>query len=68
MLSNNGRRGIVKEIVEIIRTNGYQKVKWKCGLNNKLIIFIYYLKLFFTLNHTIKLYLLNIFNSFNDLN
>ena len=68
MLSNNGRRGIVKEIVEIIRTNGYQKVKWKCGLNNKLIIFIYHLKLFFTLNHTIKLFLLNIFNSFNDLN
>ena len=33
-----------------------KKVKWRCILKNKLIVFTYYLKLFFTLNHIIKLF------------
>ena len=34
---------------------------------NKLIIFIYYLKLFFTLNHIIIFFLSNILNLLNNL-
>ena len=34
-----------------------KKVKWRCKLKNKLIIFTYYLKLILTLNHTIKFFI-----------
>ena len=54
--SNNGNCEVVKEIVEIIMTNKNKKVKWKYKFKNKLIIFIYYLKLFFILSYTIKLF------------
>ena len=54
--SNNGGGGIVNEIVELTKANRGKRVKWKCGLENKLIVFTYYLKLFFTLIHTIKLF------------
>ena len=33
-----------------------KKVKWRYEFKNKLIIFTYYLKLFLTLSHTIKLF------------
>ena len=35
--------------MEVTRVNWGKNIKWKYGLKNKLIIFIYYLKLFFTL-------------------
>ena len=47
---------MVKKIVEIIIANEGKKIKWKFRLNNKLIIFIYYLKWFLTLSHTFKLF------------
>ena len=47
---------VEKDIVKIGEVNGRKKVKWKCWFENKLIIFIYYLKLFLTLNHIIKLF------------
>ena len=56
MLSNNEDHGVAKEIVEVIRTKGNKNVKWRYKLKNKLIVFTNYLKLFFTLNHTIKLF------------
>ena len=56
MLNNNEDHGVVKEIVEVIRTKGNKNVKWRYKLKNKLIVFTNYLKLFFTLNHTIKLF------------
>ena len=52
-LRNSGYRKIAKEIVKVTRVNKSKKVKIRCEL--KLIIFIYYLKLFFILNHTIEL-------------
>ena len=55
MLSNNEDHGVAKEIVEVIRTKRNKNVKWRYKLKNKLIVFTNYLKLFFTLNHTIKL-------------
>ena len=55
-LSNNKGCGIEREIVEITRINEDKRVNWRCELKNKLIIFIYYLKLFLTLSHTIKLF------------
>ena len=48
--------GIEKEIMKVTKENEDKKVKWRCGFNNKLIIFTYYLKLFLTLSHTIKLF------------
>ena len=54
--SNNGDHEVVKGVVKIIRTNHGKKVKWKCRLKNKLIVFTYYLKLFLTLSHIIKLF------------
>ena len=56
MLNNNEDHGVVKEIVEVIRTKMNKNVKWRYKLKNKLIVFTNYLKLFFTLNHTIKLF------------
>ena len=56
MLSNNEDHGVAKEIVEVIRTKMNKNVKWRYKLKNKLIVFTNYLKLFFTLNHTIKLF------------
>ena len=56
MLNNNEDHGVAKEIVEVIRTKGNKNVKWRYKLKNKLIVFTNYLKLFFTLNHTIKLF------------
>ena len=44
--------------------NKGKNVKWRYKLKNKLIIFIYYLKLFFTLNVILP----NILNLINDLN
>ena len=55
-MSNNEGCKVVKEIVKIIGVNNDKKVKWKCQIKNKLIVFIYYLKLFFTLSHTIILF------------
>ena len=54
--SNNEGYRVVKEIIKIIRVNKDKRVKWKCEVKNKLIIFTYYLKLFFTLSYTIKLF------------
>ena len=45
-----------KKIMKIIRINKDKNVKWRCGVKNKLIIFTYYSKLFFTLSHIIKLF------------
>ena len=42
--------------MKVIRINKDKKVKWKYEFENKLTVFIYCLKLFFTLNHTIKLF------------
>ena len=44
--------------MKVIRVNDdkKKKVKWKCRFKNKLIVFIYYLKLFFILSYTIKLF------------
>ena len=55
-LSNKRDRVVVKEIVNVIRANKNKKVKWRCELKNKLINFTYYLKLFFILSYTIKLF------------
>ena len=56
MMSNNRGGGIVKEIVEIIMVNKDKKVKLRCKLKNKLIIFTYYLNLFLILSYIIKLF------------
>ena len=49
MKSNNNKGcETTNEIMEAIRANENKKVKWRCELKNKLIIFTYYLKLFFT--------------------
>ena len=55
-LNNSECREVEKEIVEIIKSNGVKKVKWRYIFKNKLIIFTYYLKLFFTLNCVIRLF------------
>ena len=55
-LSNNGGCEVVKEIVKVTRVNMDKKIKWRYEIKNKLIVFIYCLKLFFTLSHTIKLF------------
>ena len=47
---------MTKEIVEINMTNEGKKVKLRYEFKNKLIIFTYYLKLFFILSYTIKLF------------
>ena len=44
--SNNGGHGIRIEIVKVIKANEDKNVKWICGFENKLIIFIYYLNCF----------------------
>ena len=56
MSNNIGGCRIVKEIMKVIKINEDKKIKWKYGFKNKLIVFTYYLKLFFSLNHTIKLF------------
>ena len=56
MSNNNGDRAMVKEIVKISKTNKNKKIKLRYGFKNKLIGFTYYLKLFFILNFTIKLF------------
>ena len=40
--------------MKVIRANDGKKVKLKYRLNNKLIVFTWYLKLFFILSYTIK--------------
>ena len=40
--SNNGSREIAKEITKVIKANKDKKVKQIYGLENKLIVFIYY--------------------------
>ena len=44
---------MVKEAIEVIKTNEGKNVECKCVLKNKLIVFTCYLKLFFTLNYII---------------
>ena len=41
-------------------TNEDKKKKYRCEFKNKLIIFIYYLILFFTLNHFYQIYLIHL--------
>ena len=55
-MSNSEGYGIAKKIVEVIITNEGKNIKWRFRLNNKLIIFTYYLKWFLTLSQTIKLF------------
>ena len=55
MMSSNKGGGIIKEIAEIIMVNKDKKVKLRCKLKNKLIIFTYYLNLFLILSYIIKL-------------
>ena len=43
MLSTNESYRVTKKTEEIIRTNRDKKVKWKYKVNNKLIVFTYYL-------------------------
>ena len=50
MSNNNVGHRIVKKIVKITKINEDKKIKQRCELKNKLIIFIYHLKLFFTLS------------------
>ena len=54
--------------MEVIRTNEDKKIKWRRGLKNKLIVFIYYLKSFFTFKSHHEVILLNILNLLNNLN
>ena len=61
--SNNVGRRIIKVIIEKIMINDDKKIKYKYKFDNKLIIFIYYLKLFFIVSYIIKL-----FNYFKLLN
>ena len=56
MMSNNRGGGIVKEIAEIIMVNKDKKVKLRCKLKNKLIIFTYYLNLSLILSYIINLF------------
>ena len=42
--------------MKVIKINEDEKIKWRYGLKNKLIVFTYLLKLFFTLIYTIKLF------------
>ena len=42
--------------MKVIRIKEGKNVKWRYGFKNKLIVFTYHLKLFFTLNHIIKLF------------
>ena len=53
---NNVGRRIIKVIIEKIMINDDKKIKYKYKFDNKLIIFIYYLKLFFIINYIIKLF------------
>ena len=55
-LSNSGGHRVTKELVKTIRTNESKKIKWRYELKNKLIVFIYYSKLFLILSYTIKLF------------
>ena len=42
--------------MKVIKINIDKKIKWRYKLKNKLIVLTYYLKLFLTLIHTIKLF------------
>ena len=55
-LKNSEGSGLVKEILGIIRANSGKKIKLRCKIKNKLIDFIYHLKLVLTLSHIIKLF------------
>ena len=55
-LSNSGGHRVTKELVKTIRTNESKKIKRRYELKNKLIVFIYYSKLFLILSYTIKLF------------
>ena len=45
--SNNENHKITKKIIKIIKLNMNKNIKWIYGFKDKLIIFIYYLKLFY---------------------
>ena len=47
--------------MEIINVNNDKKVKWRYEFKNKLIIFIYYLKLILTLSYIIICFVLEKF-------
>ena len=42
--------------MKVIRANDDKNVKWKCGLKNKVFYYYYYLKMFSTVSHIIKLF------------
>ena len=44
---NNKSREVVKDIVDVIKSNEDKNIKWICGLKNKWILFTYYLKVIF---------------------
>ena len=47
MSSNNEYHKITKKIIKIIKVNMNKNIKWIYRFKDKLIIFIYYLKLFY---------------------
>ena len=59
--NNNEDHRVVKRIIKVIRVDKDKKVIWRYKFKN-------YLKLFFTLILTIKLFLSNILNLLNELN
>ena len=56
MSSNDEYHKITKKIIKVIKVNMNKNIKWIYRFKDKLILFIYYLKLFFTLNHNTKLF------------
>ena len=64
MSNDNEGHGVVKETVDVIKTNKSKKVKQIYKLKNKLIVFTYYLNFFFTHQITLS----NILNLLNNLN
>ena len=42
--------------MKITKANEGKNEKWRFGFKNKLIVFTYYLKLFFSLSHNVKLF------------
>ena len=55
MSISEGRK-VVNDIIDVTIVNDDKNIKWNYELKNKLIIFTYYLKLFFTLSYTIELF------------
>ena len=44
---NNKSREVVKDIVDVIKSNEDKNIKWICGLKNKWILFYLLLKSYF---------------------